>query len=308
MNFAVVLVTFNRLKDLKVALEKYEQQTFKPAYLLVVNNASSDGTGEFLDQWQKEKSEFKHIVIHSPENLGGAGGFALGMRNAQLFECDFIFLADDDAFAEPDMLERLKDYYETHAPHESIAAMCTSVVNHGKYDLWHRRRVRIGFLRVHTEEVPCEEYALDAFPVNELSFVGCAVRTDVVRRIGLPRADYFIYYDDTEYSARICSCGRIMCIPAAVMNHDVRPGEGIGWKNFYGFRNSLDYIRQHYGKRRYYFAVLDGYIRKCSVLAVVFKRRPRAHRKLYARAISASLRNHFGLDTVYRPGTDINRV
>lgn len=50
MQIGVVLVTFNRLEKLKIALESFENQTCSPKYLLVVNNASTDGTGDFLTQ------------------------------------------------------------------------------------------------------------------------------------------------------------------------------------------------------------------------------------------------------------------
>ena len=51
MNFGVVLVTYNRLDKLKIALECYEKQSYLPKNIIVVNNASTDGTKEYLDEW-----------------------------------------------------------------------------------------------------------------------------------------------------------------------------------------------------------------------------------------------------------------
>jgi GT2 family glycosyltransferase len=45
MDIGVVLVTFNRLEKLKIALGSYDKQTVKPKYILVVDNKSTDGFG-----------------------------------------------------------------------------------------------------------------------------------------------------------------------------------------------------------------------------------------------------------------------
>ena len=54
MEIAVVLVTFNRLKNLKVTLDKYVNQNKLPKYIVVVDNASTDGTREYLNEWKKK--------------------------------------------------------------------------------------------------------------------------------------------------------------------------------------------------------------------------------------------------------------
>ena len=59
MEIGVVLVTFNRLEKLKIALEAYERQTVKPKYILVVDNNSTDGTREYLENWKKEEKQYK---------------------------------------------------------------------------------------------------------------------------------------------------------------------------------------------------------------------------------------------------------
>lgn len=309
IRFAVVLVTYNRLECLKIALRHYAEQTLQPAYVVVVNNASSDGTREFLDQWKTEKdAEYQKVLIHSAANLGGAGGFALGMERAMQLDCDFLFLADDDAYAAQNMLEQLDAIYCSFADKDTVAALCTAVVNHGQFDCCHRRRILKSLFDLRSVEIDAGAYHQRSFEVDELSFVGCAVKKSVVAQIGLPKREYFIYYDDTEYSARIRKLGKIICIPSAQMNHNVGFSTVINWKEFYGCRNRLDYIRCHYSKFRFFTAVLMTYIKKCSVLAIIIKKRPIFHRKLYRRAIHKALHREFGIDKVYMPGVDIEKI
>ena len=78
----LVIVTFNRLEKLKKALSCYEKQTSPFRNLILVNNCSTDGTKEYIDEWQREKTFFGKIVIHTDENLGGSGGFYLGQKKA----------------------------------------------------------------------------------------------------------------------------------------------------------------------------------------------------------------------------------
>ena len=63
-NIGAVVVTFNRLEKLKKALESYEKQTLLPEYIIVVDNASKDGTKEYLERWKKGNSEYEKIVSY----------------------------------------------------------------------------------------------------------------------------------------------------------------------------------------------------------------------------------------------------
>ena len=82
MKIGVVLVTYNRLEKLKIALKSYEEQTVLPKYILVVNNNSNDGTKEYLENWAKDNSKIEKIVVNLDKNTGGSGGFYEGLKNS----------------------------------------------------------------------------------------------------------------------------------------------------------------------------------------------------------------------------------
>ncbi len=60
------------------ALKSYDEQKNNVDYMIIVDNASTDATADWLDKWKNENHKFFVEIIHSKENLGGSGGFYLG--------------------------------------------------------------------------------------------------------------------------------------------------------------------------------------------------------------------------------------
>lgn len=272
--FGVVVVTYNRLEKLKNALMCYEEQSLRPGYVIVVNNASTDGTGEFLEEWQSkgqspvdagraagadhgqtenidaagdETGNFRRIVINTGSNLGGSGGFAVGLRRAIEERARWVWIADDDAYPERDCFEKVRKYADAR---DDISAVCGEVLNpDGSIDVYHRRRFTRKALVVREERIPVEVYESgEPFDVDLYSFVGTAVRWQALRKVGANNPDYFIWYDDSEHSLRVRETGRIVCLPDVRVHHDTAAAPvktGLSWKDYYGVRNELDAYRKH---------------------------------------------------------------
>ena len=101
-----VIVTYNRKALLKECLEAVLAQTRPPDHVLVVDNASTDGTAEML------REEFPQVeVLRLPENQGGAGGFHEGMKRAYEEGFDWLWLMDDDTIPRPEALEALLERF-----------------------------------------------------------------------------------------------------------------------------------------------------------------------------------------------------
>ena len=113
MKICVVLVTFNRKRELEKTLGVYEAQTAKPCAIVVVDNHSTDGTAALLADWERQSDSIRHVLVSMPENVGGSGGFYAGMEKALTLDCDWIFVSDDDALPRTDTLERLIAFCES---------------------------------------------------------------------------------------------------------------------------------------------------------------------------------------------------
>ena len=101
---AAVIVTFNRKELLFQCIDCLENQTVGKPDILVIDNASTDGTGEDLVQLVRSG---RINYFNTGENLGGAGGFSFGIERAAELGYEYIWLMDDDTMAHPDTLEKL---------------------------------------------------------------------------------------------------------------------------------------------------------------------------------------------------------
>lgn len=238
--------------------------------------------------------------FHIPENTGGSGGFSRGVEEGIKLDCDFLFLADDDAYAEPDVFEKLNRVYQ-NLMDKRISALCTAILNHGRYEIGHRCRIKKRLFRVKKVSIDEAFYQEEYFPVNTLSFVGVAVKKDAAVHAGIPKKEYFIWNDDVEYSLRLLKEGHIYCIPSSVMHHDVIYNQSSSWKEYYGTRNWIDLIRNHYPKRYFYFVVIERYIKQCSFLAFLFRKRDKAFRKMSLEAIQDAVNSRLGKNEKYLP-------
>lgn len=304
MKIGVVIVTFNRKKDLEKALKIYEQQTFTPEYLIVVNNKSTDGTEEFLNDWKNKNSDFKKYVINLEENIGGSGGFYTGLEKAFALEANWIWVADDDAYPEKDALEKINEYLEKNKG-KNIAAVCGAIINNGKIDISHRKRIKRGIFKIDQIPVEEKEYKNESFNLDLFSYVGTVINKEKLEKVGLTEKDYFIYYDDTEHSYRLSKVGEIICISNAKINHDVdfRKTSEVDWKGYYSIRNRMLFIKKHFSAKYYFNMYNELYFK---TLIKDFMKKKIISNKQIRTALLDSKNDKKGMHPIYKPGWKVD--
>jgi len=238
---AAVVVTHNRPELLLQALAALHLQTRPLDAIYVVDNASDAASAARLGR------PAGVTVLRSDLNLGGAGGFALGMARAFEAGHDWIWLLDDDALARPDALARLLEALDD--PAQDAAALCGTVREFGDIALRHRRRYHLptGLER----PLPRRAYAGPPCRTGTASFVGLLISAAAVAQVGLPEAALFLSYDDTEYSLRLARAGlAIWLAPASVVEH-LRERHGrlragpFGRKHYFTIRNRIAVARAY---------------------------------------------------------------
>jgi GT2 family glycosyltransferase len=249
-----VVLTCNRPKMLAQCLDRLASQTRPADLVLVVDNGSDDETQSLLAQQDEIE------VLRLPENIGGPGGFARGLREGYERGFDWIWLLDDDAFPEPTALEALVTGVE-RAPRKPD--LMTSVVRwkdgsiHPMNRPWLRKNRRGAF---------AEAAAAGLLPVRVATSVSTMVSHDAVELHGYPPEHYEIWIDDIEWTGRILRDGTGYMAPDSVTVHYTpTPHNSVnnaGERFYFKARNQLWLLRAGRalgGLERMYYGL--GYVR-----------------------------------------------
>lgn len=187
MKIVAVIATYNRCSLLKRAINAVQQQTLKIDEIVVVNNASNDGTLELLESYHDDKSKF--TIITMPNNIGGAGAFYVGMEYAMKLDPDCILLQDDDGYLDPNCVEHLVNSMGC------LDAVTPIIVDEKDF-------TQLAFdINGNTE---LEQFLdKETLPNILKPFNGLLLKAEVVQKIGLPIKKYFIWGDETEFRLRM---------------------------------------------------------------------------------------------------------
>ena len=215
---AAVVVTYNRKALLAECLEALLAQSKPLDAIVVVDNASTDGTREFLLQSGYNRNP-TITVLDLPINVGGAGGFHAGMSRAIERGFDWIWVMDDDAEPAPDALEELCAHLGTPG---ICGLACLPVVPSGGVLYSHRGGFDFSNPVAHALVIPIVPKDITDCAVGTVefaSFVGLMVSRPACEQVGLPKKELFLHGDDIEFCVRLGRVGRILLVCQSVITH-----------------------------------------------------------------------------------------
>lgn len=215
MKVAAVVVTYNRIDLLKECIDAIRRQTRPLDEIIVVNNGSTDGTTEWLNNQVD-------VTVILQDNQGSAGGQHTGINRAYEKGYDWIWCMDDDAYPQPDALGVLLSAYEQLDSPTDVAVLQSQVHNFVEEIPWGISRLRknvLGFLlRGPSESVSLSDRAVKE--VDLLPFVGFLMKASVIQDVGLPRRELYLTIDDWDYCVRIAQSGyRLLAVPDSIVKH-----------------------------------------------------------------------------------------
>lgn len=265
MRIATVIVTFNRLSLLKECFDAVNNQTRKSDKIYIVNNCSTDGTGEYLSTIASERVE----CINLDRNIGGAGGFALGIKRAVTEGYDYVWIMDDDCIPQAFALQNLskamrvtgnvgfaasKVLWQDGSPHK----MNVPEIRKSSRDR------SATFNRFSQADCP-------VFCIENASFVSLMINAKAVKKVGLPISDFFIWHDDIEFTERLIHNKYIgLYVDNSVVLHKTKTNYfgqpqtapcSDAWKFYYQARNTT-YIKRRQRKMNslaLIFSLLNSY-------------------------------------------------
>lgn len=227
-----VVVTHDRMLLLRNCLAALRAQTRPCDAILVVDNASSDGTAAML------AAETGLEVLRSGANLGGAGGFALGIERGYARGFDWLWLMDDDTEPEARALEELLAAEASLSDGPRPEILASQVV-------WPDGTISADNMHYQPRDTAAVARAVERglLPLRCASFVSLLLHRGAVAAHGLPQAAYFLWMDDTEFTARVLRRGFGVWVPRSRACHrtarPMAPESAPPGRFYYAVRNRL---------------------------------------------------------------------
>lgn len=203
--FTIVL-NYRSAEDTVQCLRSVRQSTYRNQFLVIVDNASSDGSVDHL------RHEFPAIrLIEASENLGYAGGNNLAIERALEAKADFVWLLNPDTTVEADTLELLLADARLHPESGLIGPR---VLYGGSRPL----TISSDGGRIDAERGGATENLNDGVPVDQVPPSGSyevdyvtgsclLVRASVFEDVGLLPEEYFLYFEETDLAKQATDAG-----------------------------------------------------------------------------------------------------
>ena len=255
-----LIVTHNRLNDLKICINNINNQTIKPNSLLVINNASNDGTYEYLLQ--------NNINSINLENNGSAGGWNAGIKYSINNKFKYIWMMDDDGYPDPQALENLISNYK-----EEFSCLSSLVIDKDNH-----KNLAIPLPILNKNELPIIfSFKRKLKKLSDLNqkhpyynfanfFNGALINVSSIKKIGNINKEFFIYGEEVDFFHRLRSQGKVYTY---IHSYHYHPSINKKWtrvKIYYYLKNSI-YLNFKY----YDFSILRSLLNILAIFYRIFK-------------------------------------
>lgn len=249
MNYATIIVTYNRSQKLVKAVNSHLSQTIKPQEIIIIDNASNDMTNSLFEKGGVFYANATITYHRLTSNIGGSGGFQKALEKAVSSGVDWVLFGDDDAYFAPDYVERLYDEYLSLNSSDNIGVLTGTIQKFSNHELELGSRSKIRNANyVLLSPLTVGEYETNT-NIDVFTFVGPMIKTKVIQSVGNIQSDYFIHYDDSEFSLRIKEQGfKSINIANAIVYHDSEGAKQLpirDWRLYYDIRNRSHMILLH---------------------------------------------------------------
>lgn len=245
----IIVINWNGLEHLAVCLDSVLAQTYANIRVLLVDNASSDGSVAFSEAHCAGDPRYETLRLS--QNMGWSGGNNAGMARALEAGADYIFLLNNDTHTAPDAVEKLVAMAESLPEAGALAPKMLlfdypAVLNSVGLEAslagaaWDRGVGRLDAPEWNT-------------PTQVIGVCGgaCFLRAAALRQTGLLPEDFEIYLDDLDLCLRLWNAGySIWTCPESVVRHKFSATLGQGararHKYYLNTRNRFRIIARNY--------------------------------------------------------------
>jgi GT2 family glycosyltransferase len=239
----IILVNYKSVEHTIECIKSLRQITYSNYKIIVVDNDSKDHSVERLKEYEKG-----FVLIESKSNTGFAGGNNLGIDYATQNNADYVLLLNNDTTVEPNFLDELIKRTDPKIG-----------INIGKILFYYDRSMlwyaggKINKLKGSTDVNGFEKDNGKYDKEEYVTFAsGCCmlISQEILNKVGMLREDYFLYFEDTDYCAKVLANGyEILYCPKSIIYHK----ESISTVKesfdflYYITRNRLYFIKDNIG-------------------------------------------------------------
>jgi len=231
-------VNWNAKAYLKGCLESILSQSFTDFEIILVDNASSDDSVNFV------KDNFPQVkIIQNKNNVGFAEGNNTGIENSK---GEIIVLFNPDAVADKDWLSILIRVLQSS---KRIAAVTGKMYYLG--DKYGKNAVFCTWSKIDPYSATPYNFSNNepVSKVDYLSGAAMAIKKDILENVGLVDSGYFLYFEETDLCARMIRAGYdLMYVPSAIVWHAVSPLSKSEKKVYYMERSRIRFALKNFDR------------------------------------------------------------
>lgn len=287
LKICAIVVTYNRKEMLLQCLQALQAQKYTDFDILIVDNASTDGTLDFVSSYLSKRIHY----VNTGANLGGSGGFYYGMKKAYEQGYDWIWIMDDDVLPTPSALSELV----AHLKYAKTVSFLASAVY--SKDNMAMNTPEISRYSTNGYRFWYDKLEHGMMRLSHATFVSLLINSKAIEKCGLPCKDYFIWGDDTEYTMRVIGkFGAAYMVGSSKVYHLRGSSTALNIRTeknknritmyYYLFRNTLINTKTYSGERACK-ALIKRYRKDCIKIALSKE----LYRKLKIRTILRAIKD-----------------
>lgn len=255
--FAVML-NWNEFHHTVPCIDSLKKSRAPITKILVLDQASEDGSGEKLSRLYKDDSQVE--VILNDKNYGFSGGMNIGIQKAMDLGADYVFILNNDTIVDDDCLMNL---YNSITSNSSAAVAGPAIMYHSNPEkLWQAggyfNKLKMGV----TVPDKGKKYSEINHNTIEVSFLtGCAllVPRKTFQIVGFFDTSLFFYGDDVDYGLRIKKSGlKMLFVPTAKVWHkidDITVDRTTPYVLYHLARSTVIVLRKNFSSIEKYYGI-----------------------------------------------------
>lgn len=216
----IIVLNYRNSKDTIECLDSLYHLRNKDYKIVVVDNASNDGSEEQILEW-KENQKKDFVYLQSGANKGYAGGNNVGIRYAlQQADMEYVWILNNDTVVDSNALGSLLRYMDENPK----VGVCGSKL---VYE-WDRTRLQ-GYGCKLNRAFAVTRMVIREEEISEIDYVcGAAMfaRREFIEQIGLLAEEYFLYYEEPDWAVRAEGKFKLGCAKESIVYH--KEGASIG--------------------------------------------------------------------------------